>query len=114
MEEGTKGLFKDIEISPIKNLRGKLGESSPEESPNEMEEEGKDVEDYNFFGVEERMNLKEKRTIEKIGCKKHKYSVRESHKRGRRTINALIQIARSARGQRKLKSRRGQNPSQKG
>ena len=32
MEGGKEEGFKDIEISPIRNLKGKLGESSSEES----------------------------------------------------------------------------------
>ena len=60
------------------------------------EEEAKEDED--FFRLEENLILREKRTIEKSERKKYKASFGESQKRGRRTINALIQIEGSARG----------------
>lgn len=60
-----------------------------------------------YLGLEEKMALKEKRTLAKLERNSHKIQVGESQKRGRRTLNSLIQIAGSARGKSKLKIGRG-------
>ena len=49
MEGGIEDGFKDIEISPIRNLKGKLGESSSKDSLNGMKDEGEAKDDEDYF-----------------------------------------------------------------
>ena len=75
-------VFKYMEISPIRNLKGFFKDSSMEESLDEEDMEREDLQDEDFLILGDVIALKEKRTLPKTKQKIHKIQVGECQQRG--------------------------------
>lgn len=103
--------FKDIQISPIRNLENSFEEAKESgDNFDDLENEYDCVEDAleeGILGMNADLGIMDKRSLGQSSMKVEKIKIGEKKRKGPKTTKMQVEIASSAKGQSKLRSGKG-------